>query len=929
MTAPEDDQPPRSRPGDARDAADASLHRDPADASLHRDPADASLHRDPADALLHRADAPLERPDAPLRRDVYPPADASAAGGTRDPYAIAGDVPLDDDTPTHRDNPTAAGNLKSDGDPDGDPTGEPYVMGMSSSPTSFGDQPMDAASAAAFAGARATGPGAGSGGGAGPSNAGSVGLAGPAPLGKQSRRLRRGPVAGVAHFVTSHLLLHLVLLSGLALFCFPFVWMVSMSLKTDDEAAGTDFFPGVPTFRAVSPYVRPADDPPAPDEVDDARWAALLPQLTDHAGRFLSAASLGDARQSLGVPTPAVEAQPAPGAVPLKPTLPPALPGASSGDAGTDARQSPAPDPRPPGVTPPGATPPDARPPGATPPDALPSGTAPVDPTQSPPVAHTPDPSPRVGPLSSLPTTRPDAASGPGEGAGAVNAPDRDGDANGAAATTHASASPAVQSPDDAARGTQTRRAQAPDAPTPGTGADPARVTGVDPAALRAAAARRLVTRVAQKIAPATFAGDGAVAAFDAAVTAIDLSAARDASLGRLELNGLQIRTLDAHVYNVLGYPAPGGNSAWTVLSGSASVESTPTGDVLHYDFTKDAAPVRLRCTFTLPYDDPRQLHKLMLPFRADDSWHCVDVVFRAGPGHAWKSDLTYYLAQHRAGSLTWQPPTFDDETFQAKTWQPLVAAPDLVDAAAGPRQASVELTLTPSGTFQAIYGKVQRNYARAFRAVPFWTYVRNSVILVVLELGGVLFSSLFVAYAFARLNWPGRGVAMAMLLSTMMLPSQVTMIPGFLIWQKLGWYNTLNPLWIASWFGNAFFIFLMVQHMKTLPKELEEAARIDGLNSVQTWWYILVPQCAPTLAAIAIMSFMATWNNFMGPLILLRDQAKFPLSLGLYGMNIEQGTDWPALMAGNLLMTLPVIVIFLLFQRYFIEGVTVSGMKG
>jgi multiple sugar transport system permease protein len=221
------------------------------------------------------------------------------------------------------------------------------------------------------------------------------------------------------------------------------------------------------------------------------------------------------------------------------------------------------------------------------------------------------------------------------------------------------------------------------------------------------------------------------------------------------------------------------------------------------------------------------------------------------------------------------------------------------------------------------------RNYQRAFYAVPFWRYVTNSVIIVVLSMAGSLFSASFVAYAFARLNWPGRGVAFAILLATMMLPGQVTMIPSFMIWRGLGWYNTLNPLWVPAWFGTAFFIFLMTQHMKTIPRELEEAARIDGLNAVQTWWYVILPQVKPVLAAIAVMVFMGAWNDFLGPLVMLRDQARFPLSLGLFGMAIAHPQDWTLIMAGNMLMTLPVIAIFFAFQRYFIQGVTMTGMKG
>jgi multiple sugar transport system permease protein len=209
---------------------------------------------------------------------------------------------------------------------------------------------------------------------------------------------------------------------------------------------------------------------------------------------------------------------------------------------------------------------------------------------------------------------------------------------------------------------------------------------------------------------------------------------------------------------------------------------------------------------------------------------------------------------------------------------------------------------------------------------------VRNSALLVALTTLGTLFSASFVAYAFARLHWPGRTVAFGILLATMMLPAQVTMIPSFIIWRTAGLYNTLCPLWLPAWFGSAFFIFLMVQHMRTIPRELEEAARIDGAGPMRIWAQIIMPETRPALAAIAIMVAMASWNDFMGPLIYLRDQSKFPLSLGLFALRLdtpEGGIDWTAIMAGNVLMTLPVLVVFFLFQRYFIQGMTMSGMKG
>jgi multiple sugar transport system permease protein len=400
-------------------------------------------------------------------------------------------------------------------------------------------------------------------------------------------------------------------------------------------------------------------------------------------------------------------------------------------------------------------------------------------------------------------------------------------------------------------------------------------------------------------------------------------SAAVSDQLSRFELSALTLRTLDGRLFTVA---PPGGGSGWRVESGAASL--VPAGDALRLDYqfrSGGDAPVVLVNDFELPEGvKAADLHKLVLSIRADDSWHGIDATLDVG-GTRWRSTRTTYLVQNRGQSISFQPPTFDDTTIRARTWVPL-RADGASDRASNAR---LTVTLSPSSRLHAIAAKIARNYLRAFDSGPFLQYFGNSLLLVVLTIGGSLFSSAFVAYAFARLAWPGRAVALVLLLSTMMVPPQVTMIPSFLIWRGLGWYNTLNPMWVPAWFGNAFFIFLMIQHMKTIPRELEEAARIDGLGVVQTWWYIIVPQLKPTLAAIAVMSFLGAWNEFMGPLIYLRDQSKFPLSLGLFGMRIDHGADWSMLMAANVLMTVPTVIVFFRFQRYFIEGITVTGMKG
>jgi ABC-type glycerol-3-phosphate transport system permease component len=439
-----------------------------------------------------------------------------------------------------------------------------------------------------------------------------------------------------------------------------------------------------------------------------------------------------------------------------------------------------------------------------------------------------------------------------------------------------------------------------------------------------------LLNRMTGRIPADLWAGDEAALrkAYSALLTSEAIREALADRMGRFEIRGLLFRTLDAHVTSVCDPKTLAGT--WHVESGDGQLVALPEGGAyLRYAFDGgDPQPITLSHDFDLPADFA-DLHRLMVSYKADRSWHRIDATLDVD-GQRWASQRPTYLAQARPASILLQPPSFEDQTFKNKVWVPLKHVSS-APSSGGPRKATLRLTLSPSSTIAAIGAKMQFNYDRAFHYIPFWRYAFNSLLLVALCTAGTLFSSTFVAYAFARLRWPGRSVAFMLLLSTMMLPAQVTMIPSFMIWRELGWYNTLNPLWVPAWFGGAFFIFLMVQHMKTIPRELEEAARIDGLNAVQTWWYVIVPLVKPAAAAIAIMAAMGAWNEFMGPLIYLRDQSKFPLSLGLWGMRTDftQGTDWTLIMAGNVLMTVPVIVLFFVCQRYFIQGMAMSGMKG
>ena len=468
------------------------------------------------------------------------------------------------------------------------------------------------------------------------------------------------------------------------------------------------------------------------------------------------------------------------------------------------------------------------------------------------------------------------------------------------------------------------------------------RLTGISAEEHRRQAARWLVGRLVARMNLKLWAGPEPAILDDfrrllEASKGNDVDAALSQSLARLEITATQLRTL---AYAQIFSDGRDYQGTWTVESGAGMLVAVPGAVRLDYRFAgSNDAPVILRYEFTGPaYVEPQDLHKLTIAIHADDSWHRVDATLDWGASR-WQSQRTTYIVQHRPLSITFQPPSFDDTTYRNRTWVPIEAVSPRLDGKqpTAMRQdgrqlpvGTLRLIISPSSTIAANVGKIQRNYLRAFWAVPFWTYVVNSLLLVGLTVGGAVLSASFVAYAFARLNWPGRSLAFIILLATMMLPAQVTMIPSFMIWKAVGWYNTLNPMWVPAWFGSAFFIFLMTQHMRTIPRELEEAARLDGLNAVQIWWYIMLPHVTPTLAAIAIITFMGAWNEFMGPLIYLRDQSKFPLSLGLFGMRVDQGavSDWTMMMAGNMLMTLPVIVIFFIFQRYFIQGMTMTGIK-
>jgi multiple sugar transport system permease protein len=207
--------------------------------------------------------------------------------------------------------------------------------------------------------------------------------------------------------------------------------------------------------------------------------------------------------------------------------------------------------------------------------------------------------------------------------------------------------------------------------------------------------------------------------------------------------------------------------------------------------------------------------------------------------------------------------------------------------------------------------------------------YAKNTVIITGMSVIGVLLSSPLVAYGLARIDWKGRDVLFLLIVSTMMVPYQVTMIPVYLLFNSLGWINTYLPLTVPSYFGNAFFIFLLRQFFMTIPRELSDAARIDGCSELTIYARIILPLAKPSLAVVALFQFIWVWNDFLGPLIYLKDQTSYTLSLGLQQFQSGYQTEWALLMAAASMMTLPIIILFFLTQRTFIQGITLTGIKG
>jgi ABC-type glycerol-3-phosphate transport system permease component len=317
---------------------------------------------------------------------------------------------------------------------------------------------------------------------------------------------------------------------------------------------------------------------------------------------------------------------------------------------------------------------------------------------------------------------------------------------------------------------------------------------------------------------------------------------------------------------------------------------------------------------------------KVVVGNRADRSWHPIHTTIEVG-GRKYESSDRAFAGADQWQDLTWQFPSADDDSITLKNWLRLEDAgtSDVTD----PHTVRISLEYKYAPRVLATWYKYTHNYRESIRMAPVEKYAWNSVFLVVLNVLGQMFGSSLVAYAFSRLQWPGRDFCFVLVLATLMIPPQVTMIPVFLIFKEMGWYNTLRPLWVMSLFGSAFYIFLLRQFMLGIPRDLEDSARIDGCGYFGIFWRIILPLVKPALATIGIFTFLSVWNDFMGPLIYLSDQRLYPLSLGLFSLQVMIANAHGILMAASVLMTLPVMVLFFAAQRQFIQGVTLTGLKG
>ena len=239
--------------------------------------------------------------------------------------------------------------------------------------------------------------------------------------------------------------------------------------------------------------------------------------------------------------------------------------------------------------------------------------------------------------------------------------------------------------------------------------------------------------------------------------------------------------------------------------------------------------------------------------------------------------------------------------------------------------KSNTELALTPPTIVPQNWA--WDNFVKAFQTIPFATYFLNSVLITTLSVIGAVVSNLIVAYGFACIEWPGRNLVFYLVLATIFIPFPLAIIPQFDMFARLHWINTYLPLVVPSFFGSAFYIFLLRQFLLQVPHDLLDAARMDGASEWRIMWQIVAPMAYPALATVAIFATIGAWNDFMGPLIYLQDDVMQTLSVGLQAFRSTHDIQFNLLMAASIMVILPLVILFFAFQRFFIHGVTLGSM--
>jgi multiple sugar transport system permease protein len=267
------------------------------------------------------------------------------------------------------------------------------------------------------------------------------------------------------------------------------------------------------------------------------------------------------------------------------------------------------------------------------------------------------------------------------------------------------------------------------------------------------------------------------------------------------------------------------------------------------------------------------------------------------------------------------------DDTWLVRQWLPIDT--DVKEMSSNVIDVTRRWDILPRSAVREGVRPILENYPVALERAHFGRSLLNTLFLCLMTVAGTVLSSVIVAYGFACLQFRGRDLLFALTLATIMIPFVVTMVPVYLMYRSLGWVGTFKPLWVASWFGSAFFVFLLRQFFLGLPRDLLDAARIDGCTELEILWNVVVPLSRPVIIMVALFTFLGTWKDFFGPLIYVNHPSQMTLSLSLQAFQSEHGgTPWHLLMAAATVFSLPLIVLFFFTVKTFIRGVAMTGMK-